>query len=380
MVYPGAGIPLSTGTAWGTSYSTTGTGDVVLSTSPTLVTPLLGTPTSGVATNLTGLPLSTGVTGTLPVLNGGTGQTTAAAAITALTGAQTSAYYLRSNGTNATLSALAAADLTGTVAIATGGTGQTTAAAAITALTGTQTSAYYLRSNGTNSVLAALAAADVTGTLAVANGGTGVTTSTGTGAVVLSTSPTLVTPLLGTPTSGVATNLTGLPLTTGVTGTLPVANGGTGVTTSTGSGNTVLSTSPTLVTPVLGTPSSGTLSSCTVDGTNSVGYLNIPQNSQSAAYTLVLGDAGKNIYHPGADTTARTWTIPANSSVAFPIGTAVTFINDTSGGVITISITTDTLVLAGAGTTGSRTLAANGMATAIKMTSTRWMINGAGLT
>jgi competence protein ComGC len=341
---------------------------------------LLGTPTSGVATNLTGLPLSTGVTGTLPVLNGGTGQTTAAAAITALTGAQTSAYYLRSNGTNATLSALAAADLTGTVAIATGGTGQTTAAAAITALTGTQTSAYYLRSNGTNSVLAALAAADVTGTLAVANGGTGVTTSTGTGAVVLSTSPTLVTPLLGTPTSGVATNLTGLPLTTGVTGTLPVANGGTGVTTSTGSGNTVLSTSPTLVTPVLGTPSSGTLSSCTVDGTNSVGYLNIPQNSQSAAYTLVLGDAGKNIYHPGADTTARTWTIPANSSVAFPIGTAVTFINDTSGGVITISITTDTLVLAGAGTTGSRTLAANGMATAIKMTSTRWMINGAGLT
>ena len=314
------------------------------------------------------------------ILYGGTGQTTAAAAITALTGSQTSAYYLRSNGTNATLSALSAADLTGIVAIASGGTGQTTAAAAITALTGTQTSAYYLRSNGTNSVLAALAAADVTGTLAVANGGTGVTTSTGTGSVVLSTSPTLVTPLLGTPTSGVATNLTGLPLSTGVTGTLPVANGGTGVTTSTGSGNNVLSTSPTLVTPVLGTPTSGTLSNCTVDGTNSVGYLNIPQNSQSAAYTLVLGDAGKNIYHPGADTTARIWTIPANSSVAFPIGTAITFINDTSGGSITISITTDTLVLAGAGTTGSRTLAANGMATAIKMTSTRWMINGAGLT
>jgi hypothetical protein len=114
--------------------------------------------------------------------------------------------------------------------------------------------------------------------------------------------------------------------------------------------------------------------------TSNVGYLNIPQNSQSAAYTLVLADSGKSIYHPSADTTARIWTIPANASVAFPIGTAVTFINDTSAGVITLSITSDTLVLAGTGTTGSRTLAASGMATAIKMTSTRWMISGSGLT
>ena len=116
------------------------------------------------------------------------------------------------------------------------------------------------------------------------------------------------------------------------------------------------------------------------DTTNNIGYLNIPQNSQSSAYTLVLADSGKQIFHPSADTTARTWTIPANSSVAFPIGTAVTFINQNGAGVITIAITTDTMRLAGAGTTGNRTLAANGIATAIKVTSTEWIISGTGLT
>lgn len=105
----------------------------------------------------------------------------------------------------------------------------------------------------------------------------------------------------------------------------------------------------------------------------------VTQNSQSAAYTLVLADAGKHIFHPSADTTARTWTIPANSSVAFPIGTAVTFVNQNAAGAISIAITTDTMRLAGAGTTGTRTLAANGIATALKVTATEWIINGTGL-
>lgn len=111
-----------------------------------------------------------------------------------------------------------------------------------------------------------------------------------------------------------------------------------------------------------------------------LGYCGIPQVSQSAAYTCIWGDAGRHILHPSADTTARTFTIPANSSVAYPIGSTLTFINQNAGGVITIAITTDTMRLAGAGTTGSRTLAANGIATATKITSTEWIVSGVGLT
>jgi hypothetical protein len=139
-------------------------------------------------------------------------------------------------------------------------------------------------------------------------------------------------------------------------------------------------TSPSFSTPFLGTPASGTLSNCTVDGVVSVGFRSIPQNSKSTAYTLVLEDAGKHIFHPSADTTARTFTIPANSSVAYPIGTALTFINQNGAGVVTIAITTDTMRLSPAGTTGSRTLAANGSATCVKVTDTEWLISGSGLT
>lgn len=106
----------------------------------------------------------------------------------------------------------------------------------------------------------------------------------------------------------------------------------------------------------------------------------VRQNSQSAAYTTVLTDSGKHILHPSADTTARTFTIDSNANVAYSIGTAITFVNQHSGGVITIAITSDTMRLAGTGSTGNRTLAADGIATALKITSTEWIISGTGLT
>jgi hypothetical protein len=101
----------------------------------------------------------------------------------------------------------------------------------------------------------------------------------------------------------------------------------------------------------------------------------IPLNTQNAAYTFVLTDAGKTIFHD--EVTARTYTIPANSSVAYPIGTAITIINNTSGGSITLSITSDTL-RRGDGTagTGSRTIGADAVVTIIKTKSTEWMITG----
>ena len=114
----------------------------------------------------------------------------------------------------------------------------------------------------------------------------------------------------------------------------------------------------------------------TTTAARGAGYMGVPQSAAATtgAYTIVAGDAGEHIYSTGT----RTVTIPANSSVAFPVGTAITFIAAT-GATVTIAITTDTLLLAGAGTTGSRTLAPFGMATAIKITSTSWIISGNGL-
>jgi hypothetical protein len=104
----------------------------------------------------------------------------------------------------------------------------------------------------------------------------------------------------------------------------------------------------------------------------------LAQNAQTGSYTLVLADANGHLYHAVA-AAAATYTIPDNGSVPYPIGTTLSFVNDSTNNV-TIAITTDTLVLSPGTTTGSRTLATGGVATAIKVTSTRWLINGTGLT
>ena len=124
---------------------------------------------------------------------------------------------------------------------------------------------------------------------------------------------------------------------------------------------------------------SGSMGTSGLNGTSGSGYLGIPQNSKSADYTTVMSDAGKHILHPSSDANARVFTIDSNANVAYEIGTAITFIND-SVNSCTIVITDDTLVFSSAGTTGTRTLAQYGMATAVKISATRWYISGLALT
>lgn len=320
----------------------TGSGALVFATSPTLITPALGTPSSGTLTNAMGLPVSTGISGL------GTGVATALAVNVGSAGAP-----VVLDGAGGTPSSLTLTNATG-LPVAGGGTGRSTG-----------TTAYALVATGTTATGAQQSlAAGATTEILVGGGASALpvwTTAQGSGAPVRATSPTLTTPVLGVAT---ATSINKVALTAPATAsTLTIADGKT--LTASNSLTLAGTDSTTMTFP----PASA-----------SVGYLNVPLNSQSTAYTTVLADAGKAIFHPSADTSARTWTIDSNANVAYPTGTVLTFINQVSAGVITIAITSDTLTLAGAGTTGSRTLAANGMATAIKMTSTTWLISGSGLT
>lgn len=108
-----------------------------------------------------------------------------------------------------------------------------------------------------------------------------------------------------------------------------------------------------------------------------VGTHGLPINEQNGDYTLVLADRDKIILKTSGGS-GETITIPANSSVAFPVGTTVTFENH-GGGSLSIAITSDTMVMSGTGSTGTRTLADRGRAVAIKLTSNTWSIGGTGL-
>jgi hypothetical protein len=105
-------------------------------------------------------------------------------------------------------------------------------------------------------------------------------------------------------------------------------------------------------------------------------YSGVPVNTQTASYTTVLSDANKCIKFTG--TSAATFTIAANSSVSYPVGTVITFANRTTN-TLTIAINSDSLVYSNTGNTGSRTLGTNAMATAIKTDTTVWLISGAGI-
>lgn len=380
----------------------------------------LGTPSSGVATNLTGT--ASGLTaGTVTTNANLTGDVTSSGnATTIATNAVITATINAKAVTLAKMADIATASFLGRTTASTGVPEVLTATQATALLNVFSTAkglvpgvasatGQFLRDDGTFQTVSG-AGTVTTVSVVSANGMAGtVATATTTPAITLTTTITglikgngaafsaaaagtdYVAPsgALGTPSSGTLTSCTGLPVSTGISGlgtsvaaflaTPSSANLAAALTDETGSGAAVFATSPALVTPLLGTPSSGNLSSCTADGTNAVGFKTIPQVSFSANTTTVLTDSGKHFYHPAGDANARTLTIDSNANVAYQVGTALTIINRSANNV-TIAITSDTLTLSPGGSTGSRTLAQYGMATAIKVTSTEWMISGTGLT
>jgi len=281
----GTALPVANG---GTGVTTsTGSGNVVLSTSPVLTTPNIGIPSAGVATNLTGLPLSTGVTGTLPVANGGSG--TATPAIVAGTNVTVSGSW-----PNQTINA--SGDLVGPASATDNAitrfdaaTGKLVQNSLVTiaddgAITAPQVGSvipfYYANQAAFPSAATyhgALAHSHADGAMFFAHGGVWVRILDNGGP-------------LGTPSSGTLTNATGLPLTTGVTGTLPIANGGTGASTLAGASiatytGTETLTNKTLTSPVITNELVTTIrETITISATAATGTINFDASTQVVLY------------------------------------------------------------------------------------------------
>lgn len=179
---------------------------------------------------------------------------------------------------------------------------------------------------------------------------------------------------LAVASGGTGSNLTTYcNLQSNVAGVLPILNGGTGANTAATARTALGAAASGANTDITALDQDVTITATGTIAADTLGYRGLPQNAQTGAYTLALSDAGKQV----ANTTGG-WVIPANASVAFPIGAAVVLFNN-SGSNQTISITSDTLRQAGTANTGTRTLAQYGLATCTKVSSTTWVITGAGL-